>query len=519
MNTFMDRVNAIVQNNQASMAQDVSYPDAGIGALENVANNVPRQTEIMGQPHMLAYINPQEEQALRDMGGAGMPGPDGIPAYYHAAGHGSGSNREWNERQAAKNYVAPTDAYGVTLLNNPTRSQEKAMQAERASRISSGMTPFASTTNREGGTGVFRGGVEDVRVRDSKADRVAKTAADARAYAASRRTAATPTNNTGGTFANQTAPKTGIAEDFETKITGGNTFYETLANIFTPFDGTTYKGGNLMDNKGGPATNVGTKTYYGTVGMANNQGLFGAVDSNDDFPVEGFGALQAKRDEGPLSNAYDYIKGQIPSTVAGALVPGAGMFLNAANTLGTYRVGPNPRDLVTGIGESGSNKGQEIRQNAKGEYYTKGALGNYYLVGGPTDFTPSATGLPATPETSASESKRLSFNNAMMAASDKSNNMSAGTGSYAGTVASGGGGGGGGNAGAANSIFNRYYKGGSGFGLPPWLAKYASGTSFDKVLSKTTIDGKEYYETPDGQYLDAAEVDAIIVNATVTPET
>ena len=146
-------------------------------------------------------------------------------------------------------------------------------------------------------------------------------------------------------------------------------------------------------------------------------------------------------------------------------------------------------------------------------------LGNYYLVGGPTDFTPSATGLPATPETSASESKRLSFNNAMMAASDKSNNMSAGTGSYAGTVASGGGGGGGGNAGAANSIFNRYYKGGSGFGLPPWLAKYASGTSFDKVLAKTTIDGKEYYKTPDGQYLDAAEVDSIIVNATVTPET
>jgi hypothetical protein len=51
------------------------------------------------------------------------------------------------------------------------------------------------------------------------------------------------------------------------------------------------------------------------------------------------------------------------------------------------------------------------------------------------------------------------------------------------------------------------------------LAKYASGTSFDKVLAKTTIDGKEYYKTPDGQYLDAAEVDSIIVNATVTPET
>ena len=35
----------------------------------------------MDQPHMLAYINPAEEQMLRDMGGAGIPGPDGIPVY------------------------------------------------------------------------------------------------------------------------------------------------------------------------------------------------------------------------------------------------------------------------------------------------------------------------------------------------------------------------------------------------------------------------------------------------------
>ena len=49
------------------------------GAFSNMA---PRKTNIMGQPHMLAYINPQEEQALRNMGGAGLPGPDGIPSYY-----------------------------------------------------------------------------------------------------------------------------------------------------------------------------------------------------------------------------------------------------------------------------------------------------------------------------------------------------------------------------------------------------------------------------------------------------
>ena len=71
-NTFMDRVNAIVAKNQnASVADD----------NQNSVSNVPRYANLMNQPHMLAYINPQEEQMLRDAGGAGAPGPDGIPVY------------------------------------------------------------------------------------------------------------------------------------------------------------------------------------------------------------------------------------------------------------------------------------------------------------------------------------------------------------------------------------------------------------------------------------------------------
>ena len=44
---------------------------------------VPRQTMIQNQPHMLAYINPEEEQMLRENGGAGLPGPGGVPAYWN----------------------------------------------------------------------------------------------------------------------------------------------------------------------------------------------------------------------------------------------------------------------------------------------------------------------------------------------------------------------------------------------------------------------------------------------------
>ena len=41
----------------------------------------PRQTEIMGQPHMLAYINEAERQMLKRAGGSELPGPEGIPSY------------------------------------------------------------------------------------------------------------------------------------------------------------------------------------------------------------------------------------------------------------------------------------------------------------------------------------------------------------------------------------------------------------------------------------------------------
>jgi len=49
--------------------------------LAKGGKTVPRKTEIAGQPHMLAYINPEEEKALRQMGGSGDPGPGGVPSY------------------------------------------------------------------------------------------------------------------------------------------------------------------------------------------------------------------------------------------------------------------------------------------------------------------------------------------------------------------------------------------------------------------------------------------------------
>jgi hypothetical protein len=68
---------------QAAIGGHPYGSDRGMGALGNVISGAPRQTEIMGQPHMLAYINPQEEALIQSQR-SGMPafeGPGGVPAY------------------------------------------------------------------------------------------------------------------------------------------------------------------------------------------------------------------------------------------------------------------------------------------------------------------------------------------------------------------------------------------------------------------------------------------------------
>ena len=64
--------------NRSMMPQQIMSLAGGGG----ISSFIPRNTTIMGQPHYLAYINPQEGQLLKDLGGAGLPGPGGVPTYY-----------------------------------------------------------------------------------------------------------------------------------------------------------------------------------------------------------------------------------------------------------------------------------------------------------------------------------------------------------------------------------------------------------------------------------------------------
>jgi hypothetical protein len=74
---------------------------------------VPRQTMIGDDPHMLAYINQDEEALLRSFGGSGISGPGGIPSY-PLVDLGVGATNTGNTYSGSSNAVSggyshPTD--------------------------------------------------------------------------------------------------------------------------------------------------------------------------------------------------------------------------------------------------------------------------------------------------------------------------------------------------------------------------------------------------------------------------
>ena len=72
-----------------SMGMQPVMPMAQGGGLSSVQNSL----NINGQPHRLAYINPNEEDLLKSLGGSGEK-INGIPAYNEGHGAGEGTSSE-----------------------------------------------------------------------------------------------------------------------------------------------------------------------------------------------------------------------------------------------------------------------------------------------------------------------------------------------------------------------------------------------------------------------------------------
>jgi len=200
------------------------------------ANMVPRQTIIADQPHMLAYINPAEEQMLRDMGGAGMPGPDGVPAYYHATGHAAAKDLRYDsidDQLRAENPVITYDQYGL----NPSsfvgsNDNDTAYQAAKQAAIR--QQGFKNSGSFDAA------GVEIIPEKDGN----------------------TPSST--GYFETQERDQIANPEKYNTiNSNNGNSFMEGLANSFTPYDGASYVNGRLVDDRTGDFLSANSTSYAG----------------------------------------------------------------------------------------------------------------------------------------------------------------------------------------------------------------------------------------------------------------
>ena len=87
------------------------------------SGSIPRKTTINDQPHMLAYINPQEAMMLKSMGGTGEPGPGGIPAFAYGIG-GQGA--------AADNFGYSPEAPGEGGAENDDPPSRRALQVQQS---------------------------------------------------------------------------------------------------------------------------------------------------------------------------------------------------------------------------------------------------------------------------------------------------------------------------------------------------------------------------------------------------
>ena len=120
---------------------------------------VPRETDIYGQDHMLAYIRPDEADLLMGLGGAGTPGPGGIPqfgffdfisdVFSGKSSNTGGRNEPRGTSSSSPSYASPSnDPYAedrggsssraTNILDTPSQSSADAGRQYAESMIAGG---------------------------------------------------------------------------------------------------------------------------------------------------------------------------------------------------------------------------------------------------------------------------------------------------------------------------------------------------------------------------------------------
>jgi hypothetical protein len=98
-------------------ALSIMFSNKAEGGLVNLLGggkvNAPRQTDIKGQDHMLAYITPEEGGILKALGGSGTKGPMGIPQFGFGDGDvGTGEGDSDDEADGTSDGDTGTDETG-----------------------------------------------------------------------------------------------------------------------------------------------------------------------------------------------------------------------------------------------------------------------------------------------------------------------------------------------------------------------------------------------------------------------
>ena len=140
---LMNRIQAMMQQRGASGNGIMGYASGG---------GVPRETMIGGQPHMLAYINPEEEDMLQDyrQDAPTVPGPGGIPSFFSFFDRGSNTTNTSNSFGGGSTYSGsgssvsggrgytyeqPGERASYLAANHPTDNDDSTPSGPSAAQI------------------------------------------------------------------------------------------------------------------------------------------------------------------------------------------------------------------------------------------------------------------------------------------------------------------------------------------------------------------------------------------------
>ena len=483
MNTFMDRVNAIVQQNQmpqnmmAAPQPEPFYPDAGMGALSNIANGAPRQTEIMGQPHMLAYINPQEEALIQSQRG-GMPafeGPGGVPAYY-----------SWDD------FKSDIGIGSSTPTTTDTSNDDDDDEPGFFDNISTGLSNIGNTIST-GFSNTFgdQGYVEkfvDENIYDFDQDSngtpvtITNNNNDTTPAVDTTTAVADPTQTEDFSVLDKLIPDTGentLGQNImnlasflgeKTYVDGvevddERTLSEKLANPLTFFDGAWYDStGKLVEvatgddlTGGGTAEGVfGPDYVYGVADDFSNNSVDTTGMTDDQILVED-ARMQMLEDIPPSMTSY------FASFLPGMVIPYFGGMLGEEMLMS----GIDERRVIFDQQIAALEGGATPIFNEAGEYT------GYEGEAGTIDYTMDAADTTATDTDTGAETVINTSTDAETVTNDP----------------------------VVNRIYNRFFISGSAAGLPAYMARWVNGIDFNETLEKVIIDGKVMYRNAEGALL------------------